>query len=100
MPELIIAEQLARLRRQRTAPLILELDLTEGIAEEPPSDPISAVVAMRRPRMAEVLDSLRRAKADPRVRGLIAKVGGRRIGFARVQELRAAIEDFAASGKS
>ena len=37
MPESMIVDQLARLRRQRIAPLILELDLTDGIAEGPPA---------------------------------------------------------------
>lgn len=62
MPDVILADQLARWRRQRTAPLILELDLTEGIAEGPPADPVSAVLSMRRSRVADVLDGLRRAQ--------------------------------------
>jgi protease IV len=99
MPESMITEPLARLRRQRTAPLILELDLTEGIAEEPPADPVSAVLTMRRPRLAELLDGLRRARNDRRVRALVAKVGGRPIGLATVQELRRAVEEFRDAGK-
>src|SRR5581483_6152002 len=89
-----------RMRQRRTSPLILELDLTEGIAEEPPADPLSAVLSMRRTRLADVLDGLRRARADDRVKALVVKVGGRRIGIARVQELRAAITEFRACGKA
>jgi protease-4 len=96
---LMIAEQLARLRRQRTAPLILELDLTEGIAEEPPADPVSAVLTMRRARLADLLDGLRRARSDQRVKALVAKVGGRPIGLATVQEIRRAVEEFRDAGK-
>src|SRR5258708_6515836 len=70
MPEMMIAEQLARLRRQRTAPLILELDLTDGVAEGPPADPVSAVLTMRRARLSDLLDGLRRARSDPRVQAL------------------------------
>jgi protease IV len=88
------------MRQRRAGPLMLELDLTEGIAEEPPSDPFSAMLTMRRPRLADVLDGLRRAAADDRVKALVAKVGGRRIGLARVQELRAAIRQFARHGKT
>ena len=91
MPESMIADQLARLRRQRTAPLILELDLTEGITEEPPADPVSAVLTMRRSRLADLLDGLRRARSDQRVKALVAKVGGRPIGLATVQEIRRAV---------
>ena len=56
-------------------------------------------IAMRRPRLADLLDGLRRAQADPRVRALVVKVGGRRIGLAQVQELRTAISAFAGAGK-
>jgi protease IV len=99
MPESMITDQLARLRRQRTAPLILELDLTEGIAEEPPADPVSAVLTMRRTRLPDLLDGLRRARGDRRVKALVAKIGGRPIGLATVQELRRAIEEFRDAGK-
>ena len=76
------------MRQRRTAPLILELDLTEGLTEEPPTDPLSALIAMRRPRLTDVLDGLRRARADDRVKALVVKVGGRQVGLARIQELR------------
>jgi protease IV len=89
----------ARLPRRWTAPLILELDLTEGLAEEPPAGPVPALLAMHRPRLAEVLDGLHRARADDRVRALVVKVGGRRIGLGLVQELRAAVAEFTAGGK-
>jgi protease IV len=99
MPESMIAEQLARLRRQRTAPLILELDLTDGVAEEAPANPVSAVLAMRRTRLADLLDGLRRAGRDQRVKALIAKIGGRPVGLATVQEIRRAVEEFRDAGK-
>ena len=99
MPQPMIAEQLARLRRQRTAPLVLELDLTDGVAEEPPADPVSAVLTMRRSRLADLLEGLRRARSDQRVKALIVKVGGRPIGLATVQEIRRAVEEFRDAGK-
>jgi protease IV len=100
MAESMLQQKFTRMRQRRTGPLILELDLTEGLAEEPPGDPVSALLTMRRPRLAEVLDGLRRARADDRVRALVVKVGGRPIGLARVQELRAAVREFARSGKA
>jgi protease IV len=96
----MLQDKINRVIERRTAPLILELDLTEGLAEEPPADPLSAFLAMRRPRLADVLDGLRRARADDRVKALVVKVGGRPIGMGRVQDLRAAVTDFAASGKT
>jgi protease-4 len=87
------------MRQRRTGPLILELDLTDGIAEGPPADPLSALLTMRRTRLQDLLDGLKRAAGDDRVRVLVVKVGGSRIGLAKVQELRAAIGDFRKSGK-
>lgn len=94
-----LTDRITTFRQRRTAPLILELDLSDGIAEEPPTDPLSALATMRRPRLADVLDGLRRARTDDRVRALVAKVGGQRMGLAQVQELRAAISAFAGTGK-
>jgi protease IV len=88
-----------RLRQRQTAPLILELDLTDGIAEGPATDPLSAVVAMRKIRLPDVIEGLRRARDDDRVRALVAKVGGTRIGLARMQEIREAVAGFRGSGK-
>src|SRR5262245_5772122 len=101
-----LSSQLARLSTlsprtalRRTGPLILELDLTDGLAEGPPNDPVSALLTMRRLRLPDILEALRRASQDDRVRLLLVKVGGTRIGLARIQELRGAIEDFRDSGK-
>ncbi len=94
-----LTDRITAFRQRRTAPLILELDLSDGIAEEPPTDPLSALAALRRPRLADVLDGLRRARTDDRVQALVAKVGGQRMGLAQAQELRAAISAFAGTGK-
>ncbi|CNE83016.1 signal peptide peptidase SppA%2C 67K type [Mycobacterium tuberculosis] len=85
-------------RDRRTAPLILELDLTEGLVETPPSDPISAILSMRRTNLRDVLDGLRRARSDSRVRALVVKVSGG-IGLALVQELREAVRALRDAGK-
>jgi protease IV len=99
MADARLAAQLVQMRQRRTGPLILELDLTDGIAEGPPADPLSALLTMRRTRLQDLLDGLRRAADDDRVRVLVVKVGGSRIGLAKIQELRAAIGDFRRSGK-
>src|SRR6185312_16372824 len=99
MADAKLAASLVRMRQRRTGPFILELDLTDGIAEGPPTDPVSALLTMRRTRLQDLLEGLRRAAADDRVRVLVVKVGGSRIGLAKIQELRAAIGDFRRSGK-
>src|SRR5215469_998395 len=94
-----IAETVTKLRQRRTGPLILELDLTEGVAEGPPQDPLSALLTIRRTRLPDLLEGLKRASTDDRVRALVVKVGGSRIGLAKIQELREAVLGFRQSGK-
>jgi len=98
-----LASQLAgpvtKLRQRTTGPLILELDLTDGLAEGPPQDPVSALLTMRRMRLPDLLEGLKRASGDDRVRALVVRVGGSRLGLAKIQELRSAIISFRQSGK-
>jgi protease-4 len=100
MAEATIAHQITRLRQRHSAPLILELDLTQGIVEGPPTDPLNAVLTRNRLRLGDMLDGLRRAREDDRVQALVAKVGGQNLGLATVQELREAIGKFRAAGKT
>src|SRR6266496_4337093 len=95
-----LVAKLIGFRQRRTTPLILELDLTDGITDEPPADPLSALLTHRRNRLGDVIDGLRRAQEDDRVKALVAKVGGRRIGLARIQEVRDAIAQFRNAGKT
>jgi protease-4 len=94
-----IFETVDKLRQRRTAPLVLELDLTEGLTEGPPADPLAAVLSMRKTRLSDVLSGLKRARQDSRVKALVVKIGGNPLGLAMVQELRQAVIQFRASGK-
>ncbi|TMR16721.1 signal peptide peptidase SppA [Nonomuraea turkmeniaca] len=94
-----IFETVDKLRQRRTAPLVLELDLTEGITEGPPTDPLAAVLSMRKTRLSDVLSGLKRARQDSRVKALIVKMGSTPLGLATVQELRQAVIQFRSSGK-
>jgi protease IV len=87
------------LARRRTAPIILELDLTDGVVETAPSDPLGRAMTRRRVVLRHVVEGLRAATRDGRVRGLVVKVGGRRLGMATAQELREAIARFRSSGR-
>ncbi|WP_344904826.1 signal peptide peptidase SppA [Actinomadura meridiana] len=93
-----VVNAIKQARDRRTAPLILELDLTDGIMETAPSDPISALMSMRRTGLRDVLDGLRRARSDTRVRALVVKVSGG-MGLALVQELREAVQALRDAGK-
>jgi protease-4 len=83
---------------RHAAPLLLELDLTEPLLDAPPTDPVGWLQARRRTSLRAVLDGLRAAADDPRVCGLVAKVGGP-VGLARAQEVRDAVAAFRRSGK-
>src|ERR1700744_1854576 len=82
--------EVRRLGQRHTVPLILELDLTDGVPEGPATDPLSAVMSLRRLRLADIVNGLRWARDDDRVRVVVAKVGGS-LGLARIQEIRDAV---------
>ncbi|MCW2862439.1 MAG: signal peptide peptidase SppA, type [Actinoallomurus sp.] len=94
-----VVDLLKDARDRRNAALVLELDLTDGIVEGQPADPVSALLSMRRTHLRDVLGGLRRARTDPQVRALIVKIGGGRLGLAMAQELRDAVQAFRDSGK-
>ncbi|MDT4917388.1 MAG: protease [Pseudonocardiales bacterium] len=78
--------------------LLLELDLTGTPIEVEPEDLVGKLRSRHRPRLRAVLRTLHEAGDDSRVRGLVVKVGGG-LGWAIAQELRAALQAFAKSGK-
>lgn len=96
-----VVGQIEEARRRRTAPLVLELDLTEPLVEGVPQDPVSAMLARRKTPLRVVLDGLHRAARDPRVKALVVKLGGSRspLPLARAQELRDAVGDLRDHGK-
>lgn len=90
---------LTAMKGRLTPPLVLELDVTEGLVEAPPHDPITAALSQRKPRMRDVLRGLQRAASDRRVHALVVKVGGTKISLAQAQELSIAIKKIRAAGK-
>lgn len=94
-----LVERAGKLGQRESTPVILELDLTEGIVDAPPADPLSAALSYRRPRLQLVLEGLRWARSDPDVAAVLVKVGGRRLTLAAAQELRDAIADARRAGK-
>ena len=49
--------------------------------------------------MRDVLDGIETAAGDPRVKGLLARVGDDELGLGKIQELRDAVAAFRAKGK-
>ena len=99
MPVKSVKDAVQKVASRQSAALVLELDLTEPLAQGVPGDPVSALMQRRQARLKDVLEGLRTAAADEQVEILLAKVGSGRIGFARAQELRDAVLAFRASGK-
>ena len=80
--------------------LLLELDLSRGLLEAPPSSPVEAIRARHTPTLRAVVDGLRKAADDARVVGLVCHVGARQPSLAQSGELRAAVQELRAAGKT
>jgi protease-4 len=79
--------------------LLLELDLTAVPIEVEPEDLLGKLRSRHRPRLRAVLRTLHESGDDRHVRGIIVKLGGAALPWAMMQELRAGLRAFAASGK-
>jgi len=82
------------------AAAVLELDLDKPLGQGEIDQPLETFLG-REPQLSlrEIEEALQRARIDPRVKGLIVRLGARALGLADTQELRDAIAAFRASGK-
>lgn len=94
-----LVHRAGELRERGNTPIVLELDLTEGLLEVPPGDPVSAMMSYRRPRLQDVLEGLRWARSDPNVAAVVVKAGGSKLALAAAQEVRDALVKTRRSGK-
>jgi protease-4 len=76
--------------------LALELD---GALPEEPAGGLSGLFEAHPPSLRALVEAVDRAARDPRVKGLVVRVGTVDAGWARVQELREALLRFRGSGK-
>jgi protease IV len=74
--------------------LLLELDLTRPLLEEAPNDPLGWLTSRNRQELGNVARQLFEAADDPRVAGVVAKLGAVKMPLAQVQELRDAVRAF------
>jgi len=79
--------------------IILSVDLTRGLAEGAHEDRLLRLLVGGEPSLRDVLDGIETASGDPRVKGLLARVGDDGLGLGKIQELRDAIAAFRAKGK-
>jgi len=87
--------------REVTVPdsTVLTLDLASGVTEALPDNPLARASLGGVLVLRETLDTLEAAGRDPRIKGLVARLGRGGLGFADVQELRGAIRRFRETGK-
>src|SRR3954468_24291168 len=85
--------------RRPSHAILLELDLSHPLVEQEPDDPIAKLRNRGKPRLRPLLRTLHEAGDDPRVVGLVARIGNPALQLAPVQEIRDAAAAFPASGK-
>ena len=73
---------------------VLSLDLSDGLVEARPDNPLAQLSLGKVLTMREAVEALEAAGQDDRVRGLVARLGIGELGIAQVQELRQAITAF------
>jgi protease-4 len=87
-----------RVYEARSAPIVLELDLTVDPFEGVPTDPVAAALARRRQSLRAIVDGLRRAGVDNRASTLVARIAPCGMSLARAQEIRDAVLAFRDAG--
>ena len=89
------------LRHKKAVPsrTILELNLESAFVEDNPDNPMARLTGASKPDLHDLTFALERAEGDPRVVGLVARLGAAKVGIAHVQELRDAVLRFRKKGK-
>lgn len=86
--------------RNRIRPdTVLVVDVRGAVAEEAPRGFWEEVTRGRVKVMSDFLEAIDRAARDPRINGLVLRVGGGGMNMAKLQELRGKIREFNQSGK-
>lgn len=74
--------------------MVLYLDFDSGVGELPPEPSFADPFGKGPPTLRETIAAIERAKNDPRVQGIVARLDKASFAVAHVQELRRAIKDF------
>jgi protease-4 len=77
----------------------LFVDIGGVYQERTPDDLVSRLAGDDSQSLADLLFLLRGARDDTRVDGMVVRIRGLRIGWAKAQEIRSALAEFRASGK-
>lgn len=79
--------------------IVLNIDLNRDLPEGPDEDPLTRALVGPTTTLRDFLDALERAGGDPRVKGVFAQLGDDKLGLARIQEVRDALQAFRRKGK-
>lgn len=89
-----IASWLKNLCPGKSAPIVLELDLSRGVVISAASNPLEALKTINSPSLRAIREGLRKARSDDRVKGMIVHVGAAPIPPAVADELTHLVRDF------
>lgn len=78
---------------------VLKLELSGLITEHFPSDVVAKQLEGANLQLLDIYRALEMAKVDKRIRGVYLRVSGPQLGWAKAQEIRELLQDFAISGK-
>ncbi len=79
--------------------MVLYLELEGGMGDLPKESSLVDPFKKNNKTIKNYIDALDKARTDPRVEGIYAKLGNGHLSVAHIQELRSAIHDFRKSGK-
>src|SRR5213594_1308598 len=88
-----------RLARQPERGSVLEVEIKEEIEEQTRPDFLGQILGGKKLSMKDYVEALRMARDDRRINGLLLVVDDPGTGWAKIQELRDAVQDFQKSGK-
>jgi protease-4 len=77
----------------------LVLDVGGTYVEAPPQDLLGRVLAGQEHTLMDVLTSIRKARVDSRIKGVIVRIAAIDAGWAKVEDIRDALTEFKKSGK-
>ncbi len=78
---------------------ILTIDLSRALTDAAPDTGVQQLLFASSMSLIQTLNTIERAGDDPRIKGIVARIGDNSAGIAQIQELRDAIAGFRAKGK-
>jgi protease-4 len=91
--------EMAKFEHPTPEKAVLTLDIGDGLAETTAGNPLVFAGFDKRIGLDDIVRGLAEAGRDPRIRGLVVKLGGGALNLAQASEIGAAVREFRATGK-